>query len=123
MEGCIGPNNIFFLFPYQFYQNILLEIERFGSGEKSVAVRLHPMVQALAKGGVHVNEREIRAAAKQLYGPAHCGVQYFLDPERQSPKPIRHKTCGNTKGARCIFIKYRDVGAPTIDMLCLGTCD
>ena len=60
--------------------------------------RQHPggqmhMVQALAKEDVQVNERDISAAAKRLYGLAHCGVQYFLDPERIENKFKKYSSC------------------------------
>lgn len=79
-----------------------------------MAVRLHPLIQALNCSGLHIDERSVRDEVKHRYGKSSSGTQHFLDESHQSPKPVHNRKYSNTKVAKCIFIAYHDVGKQVI---------
>ena len=45
---------------FQFYHNILLDVERAGYASKCIAIQLHPMIQELLSNGqIHMDEKKI----------------------------------------------------------------
>ena len=97
---------------------MLLDVAR--AGGPCIAIRLHPLVQELHTAGVIVDENKIRYEMKQRYGKLFNGTQYFLDPSRVSPVPIRNKHYNNTKHAKCIFIPHCDIEEHIMEKLHLG---
>ena len=85
-----------------------------------IAIRLHPLVQALNAKGIKADEKNLRNEMKKRYGKSCNGSQHFLDPSRVSPTMMRTKHYDNTKHAKCMFIPHRDINDETLELLYSG---
>lgn len=93
-------------------------MKRKGYEAQFIAVRLHSMCEQLASSGIHINEKAVREAVKQLSKTAAVGLQYFLDTESTAVTVVRtHTTSNNTKSAKCIFIIKDDISSAIVDQL------